>query len=141
MFTLMSLFKVCAEQNYHSRCFKKTHTISLKKSNKSNYTNFKTYRFIAFFNILDKTLKSIIVRRISISQRRTSCFSRHKWVSVEKEHAKRRWSFSRSKFTLYEIWARIKWQLCWIWTWSTHMITCRKIDWFIIYAKDAFRIE
>jgi hypothetical protein len=65
MFTLMSLFKVCAEQNYHSRCFKKTHIISLKKSNKSNYTNLKTYKFIALFNILDKTLKSIIVKRIN----------------------------------------------------------------------------
>jgi hypothetical protein len=65
MFTLMSLFKVCAEQSYHSRCFRKTHTIFLKKSNKSNYTNFKTYRFIAFLNTLDKTLKSIIVHRIS----------------------------------------------------------------------------
>jgi hypothetical protein len=42
LFTLMSLFKICAEQNYHSRCFKKTHIISLKKSNKSNYTNLKT---------------------------------------------------------------------------------------------------
>jgi hypothetical protein len=65
MFTLMSLFKICAEQNYHSRCFKKTHTIFLKKSNKSNYTNFKTYRSIALFNTLNKTLKSIIVNRIS----------------------------------------------------------------------------
>jgi hypothetical protein len=37
----------------------------LKKSNKSNYTNLKMYRFIAFFNILDKTLKSIIVKRIN----------------------------------------------------------------------------
>ncbi len=65
MFTLMSLFKICAEQNYHSRCFRKTHTIFLKKSNKSNYTNFKTYKFIALFNILNKTLKSIIVNQIS----------------------------------------------------------------------------
>jgi hypothetical protein len=65
MFTLMSLFKICAKQNYHSRCFRKTHTISLKKLNNSNYTNFKTYRFIALFNILDKALKSIIVKRIS----------------------------------------------------------------------------
>ncbi len=65
MFTLMSLFKVCAEQSYHSRCFKKTHIIFLKKSNKSNYTNLKTYKFIALLNILDKTLKSIIVRRIN----------------------------------------------------------------------------
>jgi hypothetical protein len=65
MFTLMSLFKVCAKQNYHSRCFKKTHIIFLKKSNKNNYINFKTYKFIAFFNILDKTLKSIIVKQIN----------------------------------------------------------------------------
>jgi hypothetical protein len=65
MFTLMSLFRVCAEQNYHSRCFRKTHIIFLKKSNKSNYTNLKTYRFIALLNILDKTLKSIIVKRIN----------------------------------------------------------------------------
>jgi prenyltransferase beta subunit len=65
MFTLMNLFKVCAEQNYHSRCFKKTHITFLKKSNKSNYTNFKTYKFIALFNILNKTLKLIIVKRIN----------------------------------------------------------------------------
>jgi hypothetical protein len=65
MSTLMSLFKICAEQNYHSRCFRKTHIIFLKKSNKSNYTNFKTYKFIALFNTLDKTLKSIIVNRIN----------------------------------------------------------------------------
>ncbi len=65
MFMLMNLFKIYAEQNYHSRCFKKTHIIFLKKSNKNNYTNLKTYRLIAFFNILEKTLKSIIVRRIN----------------------------------------------------------------------------
>ncbi len=65
MFTLMSLFKICAKQNYHSRCFKRTHIIFLKKSNKNNYTDLKTYRFIALFNTLDKTLKSIIVKRIS----------------------------------------------------------------------------
>ncbi len=65
MFTLMNLFKICAEQSYHSRCFRKTHIIFLKKSNKSNYTNFKTYKFIALFNILNKTLKSIIVKRIN----------------------------------------------------------------------------
>jgi hypothetical protein len=65
MFTLMNLFKICAEQNYHSRYFRKTHIISLKKSNKSNYMNFKTYKFIALFNILNKTLKSIIVKQIS----------------------------------------------------------------------------
>jgi hypothetical protein len=112
MFTLMNLFKVCAKQNYHSRCFKKTRIISLKKSNKNNYTNLKTYKFIAFFNILDKTLKSIIVKRINNLAETHKLLSKHRWVSVEKEHAKRHWNFSRSKFTLYEIWAKIKWQFC-----------------------------
>jgi hypothetical protein len=65
MSTLMKLFKICVEQNYHSRCFKKTHIISLKKSNKNNYTNFKMYKFIVLFNTLNKTLKSIIVKRIN----------------------------------------------------------------------------
>jgi hypothetical protein len=65
MFTLMNLFEICVKQNYHSRCFKKMHIISLKKSNKSNYTNLKAYRLIALFNILNKTLKSIIVKRIN----------------------------------------------------------------------------
>jgi hypothetical protein len=65
MFTLINLFKICVKQNYRSRCFKKTHIDFLKKLNKNNYTNFKTYRFIAFFNTLNKTLKSIIVKRIN----------------------------------------------------------------------------
>ncbi len=65
MFTLMNLFKICAKQNYHSQCFKKTHIIFLKKSNKNNYTNLKTYRLIALLNIVDKTLKSIIVKQIN----------------------------------------------------------------------------
>jgi hypothetical protein len=64
MSTLINLFKICVKQNYHSRCFKKTHIIFLKKSNKSNYTNLKTYRLIALFNTLNKTLKSIIIKRI-----------------------------------------------------------------------------
>jgi predicted RNA binding protein with dsRBD fold (UPF0201 family) len=61
----MSLFKICAKQNYHSRCFKKIHIISLKKSNESNYTNLKTYRLIALLNTLNKILKSIIVKWIN----------------------------------------------------------------------------
>jgi hypothetical protein len=84
MFTLMNLFIICAEQNYHSRCFKKAHIISLKKSNKSNYMNFKIYRLIAFFNTLNNTLTSIIVKRISNLMKRTTCFLKHKWVLVER---------------------------------------------------------
>ncbi len=65
MSTLLRLFRVCATLNYHFRCFREAHIIALKKLNKSNYTNLKTYRFIILLNILNKTLKSIIVKRIN----------------------------------------------------------------------------
>ncbi len=62
---LMSLFRVCVALNYHSRCFRETHIIALKKSKKKNYTDVKTYKSIAFLNIFDKVLKSVIARRIN----------------------------------------------------------------------------
>jgi hypothetical protein len=62
---LMNLFRVCVALNYHSRCFREIHIIALKKSKKKNYTNVKTYKFIALLNILDKVLKSMIARRIN----------------------------------------------------------------------------
>jgi hypothetical protein len=61
----MSLFQVCVELNYHSRCFKIAHIIILKKLNKKDYFNVKTYKFIILLNTLNKTLKSIIIRRIN----------------------------------------------------------------------------
>jgi hypothetical protein len=61
----LNLFRICVELNYHSRCFKKTHIIALKKSKKINYTNIKTYKSIVLLNIFDKTLKSIIAQRIN----------------------------------------------------------------------------
>jgi hypothetical protein len=65
MSTLLRLFRVCAKQKDQSRCFRETNIIVLKKFNKSNYTNFKAYKSITFLNTLNKTLKSIIVKRIS----------------------------------------------------------------------------
>ncbi len=65
MLSLMSLFRVCVELNYHSRCFRIAHIIALKKLNKKDYFDVKTYKFIALLNTLNKTLKSIIARRIS----------------------------------------------------------------------------
>ncbi len=62
---LVSLFQVCAELNYHLRCFRQTHIIILKKSKKKNYTNVKTYRSIALLNTLSKALESVIARRIN----------------------------------------------------------------------------
>jgi hypothetical protein len=62
---LLRLFQACATLKYHSLCFRKTHIIALKKQEKKNYIDIKTYRSIALLNILDKTLKSIVARRIS----------------------------------------------------------------------------
>jgi predicted cation transporter len=65
MSTLLSLFRVYATLSYNSRCFREAHIIALKKSNKSNYTNLKTYKFIILLNTLNKTFESIIVKRIN----------------------------------------------------------------------------
>jgi hypothetical protein len=62
---LMSLFRVCVALNYHSRCFREIHIITLKKSKKKNYTDVKTYKSIVLLNTFDKVLKSMIARRIS----------------------------------------------------------------------------
>jgi hypothetical protein len=62
---LINMFRVCAALNYHSRCFRETHIITLKKLEKKNYTNIKTYKSIVLLNTLDKALESVIARRIS----------------------------------------------------------------------------
>jgi len=45
--------------------FKKTQTIVLCKSKKSDYINSKTYRLIALLNIMSKALKLIMIKRLS----------------------------------------------------------------------------
>jgi hypothetical protein len=65
MLSLISLFRVCVKLNYHFLCFRIAHIIALKKFNKRNYSNVKTYRFIILLNTLNKILKSIITRRIN----------------------------------------------------------------------------
>jgi hypothetical protein len=65
MLSLISLFRACVELNYHFFCFRMTHIIAFKKLNKKNYSNVKTYRFITLLNTLNKTLESIITRRIN----------------------------------------------------------------------------
>jgi hypothetical protein len=62
---LTNLFRACVEHDYHSLCFREVNIIILKKSNKSNYTNFKTYRFIALLNTIDKAFEFIIARKIN----------------------------------------------------------------------------
>ncbi len=62
---LTSLFNACVIHKYHSKQFKKTQTIVLRKSKKSDYINSKTYRFIALLDIMSKALKSIMIKRLS----------------------------------------------------------------------------
>jgi hypothetical protein len=141
MSTLMSLFEVCAKQNYHSRCLKEIHIISLKKSNKSNYTNLKTYKLIALFNTLDKTLKSIIVRRIN------NLTKTHK-LFFETQINERRQKTCKTTLKLFTKQIHIVWNMS-----KNKMTTLLNVnvidaynhvsrkDWFIIYAKNAFLIE
>ncbi len=62
---LTSLFNACVTHKYHSKQFKKTQTIVLCKSKKSDYIDSKTYRLIALLNIMSKALKSIMIKRLS----------------------------------------------------------------------------
>ncbi len=61
----MSLFNACVIHRYHLKQFKKTQTIVLHKSKKSDYINSKTYWFIALLNIMKKALKLIMIKRLS----------------------------------------------------------------------------
>ncbi len=62
---LMSLFNACVTHEYHSKQFKKAQMIVLCKSKKSDYTDSKTYQFIALFNIMSKVLKLIMIKRLN----------------------------------------------------------------------------
>ncbi len=62
---LMSLFNVYVTYKYHLKQFKKAQMIVLCKLKKSNYTDLKTYWFIALLDIMNKVLKSIMIKRLS----------------------------------------------------------------------------
>ncbi len=62
---LTSLFNACMIHKYHSKQFKKTQTIVLCKSKKSDYIDLKTHWFIALLDIMSKALKSIMIKKLS----------------------------------------------------------------------------
>ncbi len=62
---LISLFNACVTHKYHSKQFKKAQTIVLHKSKKSDYIDSKMYWLIALLNIMNKTLESIMIKRLS----------------------------------------------------------------------------
>ena len=58
-------FRIAILFNHHLKCFREVHILTVKKFNKKNYIMMKMYCLIIFFNILNKILKSIIVKRIN----------------------------------------------------------------------------
>ena len=61
---IRSLFNKCIKEKIQSSYFKKVFTIMLQKSEKKNYIKLLLYRLIALLNILNKVLKSIVLKRI-----------------------------------------------------------------------------
>jgi hypothetical protein len=136
-----SMFRACAEHDYHSLCFREANIIILKKSNKSNYTDLKTYRFIALLNTIDKAFEFIIARRISTfaethemflatqmkEQRRRICETTLK-LFIEQIHTI--WNMSKDKMiTLLSMTSRM------------HTIMCRENDSCTICAREKYRTE
>ncbi len=85
---LMSLFNAYVIHRYHLKQFKKTQIIVLYKSKKSDYTDSKTYWLIALLDIMKKTLKSIMIKRLSDIAETHYMLSdaqmkaRHKWFMI-----------------------------------------------------------
>jgi hypothetical protein len=105
---LTNLFRACVEHDYHSLCFREANIIILKKSNKSNYTDFKTYKLIALLNTIDKAFEFIIARKINtfaeihemllatqIKERRKKICETTLKIFIEQIH--RIWNMSRNK--------------------------------------------
>ncbi len=82
---LTSLFNACVTHKYHSKQFKKTQTIVLRKSKKSDYIDSKAYRLIALLDIMSKALKSIMVKRLS------DIVETHRMLSNAQMGARRKW--------------------------------------------------
>ncbi len=82
---LTSLFNTCVTHKYHLKQFKKTQTIVLHKSKKSNYIDSKTYRLIALLDIMSKALKLIMIKRLS------DIVETHCMLSNAQMKARRKW--------------------------------------------------
>ncbi len=85
---LISLFNACVIHKYHLKQFKKTQMIVLCKLKKSDYIDSMMYWFIALLDIMNKTLKSIMIKRLSDITETHFMLSdaqmrmRHKWFMI-----------------------------------------------------------
>ena len=59
------LFKVCFRLGYHPSDFKKANTIVLRKPQKDDYSEPKSYRPIALLSTLGKALEAVVAKRLS----------------------------------------------------------------------------
>ena len=55
------LFQTCFTIDYYFKEFKKVNIIIFQKFKKNDYSKLKTYKSIAFLNILNKTYKMMII--------------------------------------------------------------------------------
>ena len=62
---LTLIFQICIDVEYHSKLFRETKIIVLKKMKKSDYIFSKVYRSIALLNTMNKILKLIIIDKIT----------------------------------------------------------------------------
>ena len=60
---IRSFFDKCIKENIQLSHFKKVFIIMLQKSGKKNYIKSSSYKSIALLNILNKMLKSIVLKR------------------------------------------------------------------------------
>ncbi len=85
---LISLFNACVIHKYYLKQFKKTQMIVLHKSKKSDYIDSKMYQFIVLLDIMNKALKSIMIRRLNNIAETHHMFSnaqmrtRRKWFMI-----------------------------------------------------------
>ena len=73
---LIFIFQVCIDVEYHSKSFRETKIIVLKKMKKSDYIFFKVYRSIALLNTMNKILKSIMINKITKLTKKNSSLSK-----------------------------------------------------------------
>ncbi len=70
MFVVKWIFNQSLRLKYCFKHFKEFITMFFRKINKSDYVVFKTYRFIALLNILNKLMKSIMTTRLNYAAKK-----------------------------------------------------------------------
>ena len=85
---LIFIFQIYINVEYHSKSFRETKIIMLKKIKKSDYTFFKIYRSIALLNTINKLLKSIMINKITKIAKKNSLLSKSQMNAKRKKKSK-----------------------------------------------------